>query len=531
MEAAAGRPRAGPRAMRGDAGRRAGTSAGGGERPAPALGTLQMVGIVFMAVAGGPYGFEEAVAAGGLRLTLVFLAALPLVWSLPLALMTAELSCLMPENGGHVVWIDRAFGQMLGSMNACAAFLTNVFDNALYPVLFVEYANDLLSGADACDGSGADGCDRLSGWPAWAAKVGVLAVAAALNLRGVRAVGDGSVAMTAYVLLPFAVMAALALWATVAGDGEDVAAPAPSLAPPGSGGGGGSGSGGVAWGEFLAIMTWNLSGFDSAGACAGDVSNPSAVYPRAMAISMVLLVVNYGAPTLSASVVLKEDQFSDGAYLYAAGALGGQWLRVWTGTGALVCTFGLLVTLLFTSSNSAYGMARLGHMPRALGKLARGDTPYVSILTNAVLSALVLNMSFELLAQVDMVFYSVSTILKFGALLKLRGEGALARADTAYKVPLDGLPLVLACVPPCTCCAFTVLTAPPPALAASAAALLASAGVYYVRDCCLGQYGKSGDERLGSAMGLLRADGTGVRSVTENAGRAYEPLDQEEGAS
>ena len=55
--------------------------------------------------------------------------------------------------------------------------------------------------------------------------------------------------------------------------------------------------------------------------------------------------------------------------------------------------------------------------------------------------------------------------------------------------------------------------------------------MYYVRDCCLGQYGKSGDERLGSAMGLLRADGTGVRSVTENAGRAYEPLDQEEGAS
>merc|ERR1719353_1323049 len=91
--------------------------ASGGPR-AGKLGVLQLVGVIFMAVAGGPYGFEDAVGAAGLRKTLMFLVLLPLVWSAPLALMTAELSCLMPENGGHVVWIDRAFGKFLGSLNA-----------------------------------------------------------------------------------------------------------------------------------------------------------------------------------------------------------------------------------------------------------------------------------------------------------------------------------------------------------------------------------------------------------------------------
>lgn len=439
--------------------------------------------------------------AAGLRKTLMFLVLLPLVWSAPLALMTAELSCLMPENGGHVVWIDRAFGKFLGSLNATSGFVCNVFDNALYPVLFVEYLDTLLY-AEATESS------PIAGWLAWGMKLMVLAMAAGFNLRGVQAVGDGSVMFTAYVLLPFVVMAAMA-GARQAGYGDEDGAPEQLAAPPPGSEPVVSGRvERVAWGQFLAIMTWNLSGFDSAGACAGDVGTPGRVYPRALTISLLLLVLNYAVPTVSAAVVLPESEFSDGAFLIAADVLGSNWLRVWAGTGALVCSFGLAVTLLYTSSNAAYGMARLEHMPGALGRLWHGDTPYVAIVTNAVLSAAVLNMSFVTIAEVDMIFYSLSTILKFGALVRLRATEP--DAPRPYRVPLGGTALALACVPPCLCCCFTIACAPHTALLAAAGVLVASAAVYFVRVRFLNHY---------------RAD----RHAGAGGARAYSQLDQARG--
>ena len=39
---------------------------------------------------GGPYGFEESVGAAGVKYTLIGLVCVPWIWSIPLALMTAE---------------------------------------------------------------------------------------------------------------------------------------------------------------------------------------------------------------------------------------------------------------------------------------------------------------------------------------------------------------------------------------------------------------------------------------------------------
>lgn len=44
------------------------------------------------------------------------ICVVPLIWSVPLALMTAELATMIPESGGHIVWIDRALGPYFGCM-------------------------------------------------------------------------------------------------------------------------------------------------------------------------------------------------------------------------------------------------------------------------------------------------------------------------------------------------------------------------------------------------------------------------------
>eukprot|EP00976_Prorocentrum_cordatum_P066074 1178167-Prorocentrum_minimum.AAC.2 len=85
----------------------------------------KLCALTFASVAGGPYGFEEAVGAGGPYLTIVGLLlvrpqsapthricsfrippfdkvavgdhrVVPFIWSVPNALMTAELACMMP---------------------------------------------------------------------------------------------------------------------------------------------------------------------------------------------------------------------------------------------------------------------------------------------------------------------------------------------------------------------------------------------------------------------------------------------------
>jgi len=44
------------------------------------------------------------VGTAGPAITLIGLLLLPIVYALPQALMTAELSSMMDENGGYVLW-------------------------------------------------------------------------------------------------------------------------------------------------------------------------------------------------------------------------------------------------------------------------------------------------------------------------------------------------------------------------------------------------------------------------------------------
>jgi amino acid transporter len=56
--------------------------------------------------------------------------------------MTAEMSSLISDNGGFVVWGQVAFGDFwswLCGVNGCAA---NLFDLALYPAFIAEYATE-----------------------------------------------------------------------------------------------------------------------------------------------------------------------------------------------------------------------------------------------------------------------------------------------------------------------------------------------------------------------------------------------------
>lgn len=57
---------------------------------------------------------QEAVSDGGPLLAVLGFLILPLIWSVPEALITAELATAFPENSGYVAWVTAAFGPFWG---------------------------------------------------------------------------------------------------------------------------------------------------------------------------------------------------------------------------------------------------------------------------------------------------------------------------------------------------------------------------------------------------------------------------------
>lgn len=53
-------------------------------------------------VSGGPYGIEDILGGAGFGLAIVILLVLPLIWSLPTALMIGELASAIPAEGGFL---------------------------------------------------------------------------------------------------------------------------------------------------------------------------------------------------------------------------------------------------------------------------------------------------------------------------------------------------------------------------------------------------------------------------------------------
>jgi hypothetical protein len=71
-----------------------------GPAPERTLDTIGVAVVTFAAVTGGAFGIETAVGAAGALPTLLGLLFVGCAWSLPQALMTAELGALFASNGG-----------------------------------------------------------------------------------------------------------------------------------------------------------------------------------------------------------------------------------------------------------------------------------------------------------------------------------------------------------------------------------------------------------------------------------------------
>ncbi|KAK1558793.1 hypothetical protein Q3G72_006699 [Acer saccharum] len=321
----------------------------------PKLTVLPLIALIFYDVSGGPFGVEDSVrAGGGPLLSLLGFLIFPLFWSIPEALVTAELATCFPENGGYVVWVSSAFGPFWGFQEGFWKWFSGVMDNALYPVLFLDYLKHSLPIFN----------HMIARIPAL---LGLTASLTYLNYRGLHIVGFAAVSLAIFSLFPFVVMSVLSIprirpqrWLVVDFKKVD-------------------------WRGYFNNMFWNLNYWDKASTLAGEVENPSKTFPKATFGAVVLVVSSYLIPLLAGTGALDSpsSEWTDGYFAEVGMLIGGFWLKWWIQAAAAMSNLGLFEAEMSGDAFQLLGMSELGMLPSMFALRSKYGTPTISILCSA----------------------------------------------------------------------------------------------------------------------------------------------------
>jgi amino acid transporter len=340
----------------------------------------------------------------------------PMLWSLPAALMVSELASAIPEEGGFYIWVRRGLGNFWGYQESWLSLAGSVFEMALYPTLFVDYLGRFAP-------------QLTAGHRGLALELAMIATCAAWNILGATAVGDGSVWLNILLFAPFLF---LVLFATLR-----PAASTPTPHPEHLDLLGG-----------LLVAMWNYMGWDNLSTIAGEVDRPQRTYPLAMFFSLALVTASYVLPVAAgAHFHLDLSIWTAGGWVDAGRLIGGEWLAIAVAAAGAIGALGTFAALMLSFTRLPSVMAGDGFLPAIFSRHnARTGAPWVAIVACAAAWALCLPLGFVKILILDVLLTGLSILLEFGALIALRiKEPNLARP---YRVP-GGLAGVIAIsIPP-----------------------------------------------------------------------------------
>jgi amino acid transporter len=357
-------------------------------------GLFYLVFVMFSYTTGGPFGLEDMVTTSGPGMTLIYLLVLPFFWCIPVSLVSAELTTAMPVEGGFYRWTRAAFGDFWGFLagwwNWSASFLLG----GAYAVLFTDYLVYYFPG--------------ITGWKHYLVSVALIAVITWINVRGIQMVGKVATALELFIFVPVMTMIVIAFlhWHHN---------PFVPLIPPHQ-------PTFKIFGVGLALGLWLYSGYEQLSTVAEEVENPQRAYPRALAVVVPLSIAAYFLPTLAGLASAGHwEQWHTGYFSDAAKIIGGPWLGTWMTLAAMVGNVALLNSTVLTTTRMPFAMAEDVYLPAALTrKHPRYGTPWLAIVTSAIIYALLAWQSLGQLISVYIWLRSATTVLTVLSAWKLR---------------------------------------------------------------------------------------------------------------
>ncbi|HXY11301.1 MAG TPA: APC family permease [Terriglobales bacterium] len=392
-------------------------------------GLFAFVFVMYSYVTAGPFGLEDQITTSGPGLTLLYHLILPFFWCIPISLVAAELTTAIPVEGGFYRWVRTGYGDFWGFLagwwNWCASFVLG----GVYAVLFSDYLGFYFP--------------QITGWKHYLASLGLIALIAYINVRGIQMVGVVATVLELLILLPVVLLCVIAAPKWQHNPFSPFIPPHVPMFQ--------------VFGVGLALGLWLYSGYEQLSTVAEEVENPQRNYPITLAVVIPLSIATYFLPTLFSLAALGNWQqwhtryFSDAAQL-----IGGRWLGFSMTLAAMFTNVTVLNATVLTSTRMPFAMAEDGYLPRVLTtRHPRYGTPWVAIVASSAVYGL---LAFQTLAELITVYMwlriatTVLTVLSAWRLRKV-----LPKLARPFRIPGGGVGLSYVVVAPLLMSAVALL--------------------------------------------------------------------------
>lgn len=368
-----------------------------------------------------------ATALFGSQLISFFLMG-ALFFLIPTALVSAELASGWAKQGGIYIWVKEAFGKKAGFLAIWLQWIENVI---WYPTILSFVAGTI--------GYLINPSLTSNPWFLWLVIVASFWAATLVNMRGMRSSAlFSNICAISGLLLPMSLIIGLGAMWIVGGNPSEVAFDLPSIAP--------HFQDKSLWVSLTAIMM-SFCGIEIATVHANDVKNPQHAFPRALIISVVIILVTLILGSLSIAIVLPQNDINLVAgIMQAFHAFFGRYDMIWM---MPIIAFMLVMGGLGGVSNwiiaPTKGLmvaAEDGNLPQSFQRANKHGAPIAMLIAQAVIVTLLstlflfmpsVNGSYWLLTALAAQLYMLMYLMMFAAAIKLRVSNPLH--PRAFRIP------------------------------------------------------------------------------------------------
>ncbi|MFE2874854.1 ethanolamine permease [Streptomyces roseus] len=326
-------------------------------------GWLLLTGLGVAYVVSGDFsGWNVGLAQGGFGGLAIATALMGAMYAC-LVFSLAELSAILPTAGGGYGFARRALGTWGGFLTGTAILIEYILAPAAISIFIGDYVESLnLFGL-------------TSGWPVYLA---CFAVFIGIHLWGVGEALRFSLVVTAVAVLALIVFALGAFTGFDPSNLDDIAvdttaAGASSWLPLGVLG---------IWAAFPFGM-WFFLGVEGVPLAAEEAKDPVRSMPRALSISMGILVLLALVTFLASTGARGADAIKDaGNPLVVAldGNPGLSWLKTFVNYAGLAGLVASFFSLIYAGSRQLFALSRAGYLPRFLSLTSKRKAPYLGLL-------------------------------------------------------------------------------------------------------------------------------------------------------
>ncbi len=354
-----------------------------------------------------------AMALFGSTLIFFFVFA-AIVFLLPVALVSAELSACFSEESGIYNWVNLAFGERWAFLGIWLQWINTV---VWYPTILSFIAATLAFLIDP----------QLAEQKFYLVSVIMLTfwLLTLVNLRGLKTSGwFATVCTIVGMLIPMALIITLAIFWAAKGHPVEILLNQHTLVP--------SLGHGASWISLTAIMT-SFLGIELATVHVKNVVNVQRTFPRAMFFVVLIIVVTIVLGALSIAVVIPHNEINlvDGvmeAFQYFFRGFGLHGLVPLMAIMLLIGALGGMINWIISPAKGLLHAAQHGYLPNILRKENDNGVASVVLILQAILVSLLclafllmptINASYWLLTDLSTQMYMFMYVLMFIAAIRL----------------------------------------------------------------------------------------------------------------